>query len=235
MLTSQHSQVKYLCIHIIEKLLSSYKFSFISSTNEIYSYIASLLQPKSNHLKETENSELFHSHTSHEDANQENESPNSLLKRSYHRNSTFGSPLSSRRGSFSSVQAKHEDQMYHIILELLLGRCIESSNILDDTDYIHSILGLYLMQIVVSKSLPEVQHKALQDQLMLTKWNKNNCNVLITNQDWHFWLLDLLYQTSDNVEAADAIIDIGIRLHTTVFLQGMEHSDAIPYIRRLTV
>ena len=193
----------------------------MSSYQEIFSYIALLFTPKpvDLQLNESKNIPLI---TFDDSLVEADDSPNSRhknVRRSLTQNN-------SRRGSYT---------VYHVSLEILLDHTIEGSSVLDDSDYIHSTLGLYILQLIVSRSCPEIKHKALQDQLMLTKYNKKNCFILMESSEWHYWLLDLLYQTFENVEAADAIIDVGIRLHNTVFLFAMEGNDASRHLKRLII
>ncbi|OMJ89253.1 hypothetical protein SteCoe_8641 [Stentor coeruleus] len=226
-LNSKNSKVKYFSVVTLESLLNNYKIPVLSSQNDFYPYIASLFSPDL--LLESKEQEVFQ--TVNDDSFLD------VVENAGHKNrkSLTFAISSERRSSFSNIFMKSDEQLYHAALEIMLDRIIEGTNILDDTDYIHSVLGLRILQEVVRKSSPEIKHKALQDQLMLTKWNKKNCNILVDNVDWHYWLLDIILETHDNVEAADAIVDIGIRLHNTVLHQGMEHNDAWGYIKRLSV
>ena len=228
MLTSENPRIKYLCADILEKFCGLSKIPCLYSVQDFYPYVANNFLLKHSRFS-TEDIDFVPQPFSISDSLLE--MPESAHRRQ--RKSLTQSLSQSHRGSFSNAQARHEELIYHTSLELLLGRTIESNSILDDTDYIQSILGLSVLQTVVSKSLPEIMHKALQDQLMLTKFNKMNCFTLISSAEWQFWLIDLIAQTSHEIEAADAIIDIGIRLHTTVILQGMETEEGMVYMRRL--
>lgn len=221
LMESKTLKIKTLCTSILEVLLKFYKSS-LYSLQDFYSYIALKLKIEEDFEKTSEQGVLDEFSKENEFKYGGNKNPNIIRPRS-----------SSRKSSFSSEAARNEDSLYHTVLEIVLNRSIESSSILDDTDYIQSLLGLYILQSVVSKSSPEIKHKALQDQLMLTKWNPKNCDVLISNSEWHYWVLDIIYQTSDHLEAADAIVDIGIRLHTTVLSQGMNHPNAFTYLNRM--
>ena len=79
-----------------------------------------------------------------------------------------------------------------------------------------------------------IKHKAVQDMLMLTKWNKQNASMLVQNDDWHYWLLSLLLDMPDRFDTGLAILDIGARVHTTVMKQAViGDEDGWKYIRRM--
>ena len=54
---------------------------------------------------------------------------------------------------------------------MVLKRSTDSSAIIDDSEKIQSKPGLSILQDIVTKGSLHIKHKAVQDMLMLTKWN----------------------------------------------------------------
>lgn len=134
---------------------------------------------------------------------------------------------------FPSPRKKEEEKVYHAILEMVLKRNIEGADILDDSDFIQSLAGLSIFQDVVLRGSGDLKHKAMQDLMMLTKWNTENAKVLSKNSEWHYWLLDLLLDTGESQDTALVISDIGYRLHTIVMKQAMlNDEEGWKYLRR---
>lgn len=134
----------------------------------------------------------------------------------------------------TSPRKKEEEKVYHAILEMVLKRTIEGADILDDSDYIQSMAGLAILEDIVSKASSELKHKAMQDLMMLTKWNSTNASILSKDADWHYWLLDLLLECGEAQDTAVVISDIGHRLHTIVMKQAMlADEDGWKYLRRV--
>lgn len=134
----------------------------------------------------------------------------------------------------TSPRKKEEEKVYHAILEMVLKRNIEGADILDDSDTIQSLAGLAILQDIVSKAGNELKHKAMQDLMMLTKWNSNNASVLSKNNDWHYWLLEILLECGEFQDTSVVISDIGHRLHTIVMKQAiLADEEGWKYLRRV--
>lgn len=134
---------------------------------------------------------------------------------------------------FTSPRKKEEEKVYHAVLEMVLKRNIEGADILDDSDFIQSAAGLSILQDVVLRASCDLKHKAMQDLMMLTKWNTDNAKILARNSEWHYWLLDLLLETGESQDTALVITDIGHRLHTIVMKQAMlNDEEGWKYLRR---
>lgn len=225
LLSTKNIKIKQYCVNILEHLLATYKLPTTLNANEIHSFICKCFNP--------------------ENSNNANESDASYIEKSIGQDSFLRLPRvsmtvmvgssrnSSRRNSFNMGTVKWDENLYHASLEIMLNRAVEGQDILDDSDFISSVLGLKILMYVAKISSYDVKHKALQDQLMLTKWNQKNCSILIQNQDWHFWLLNLILETFENSEAADAIVDIGIRLHNTVLVQAMSLPEGYQYFEQI--
>ena len=134
----------------------------------------------------------------------------------------------------TSPRKKEEEKVYHAILEMVLKRAIEGADILDDSDFIQSMAGLAILQDIVSKASSELKHKAMQDLMMLTKWNSNNASILSKDTDWHYWLLDILLECGEFQDTSVVISDIGHRLHTIVMKQAiLADEEGWKYLRRV--
>ncbi len=65
---------------------------------------------------------------------------------------------------------------------------------IDDNDSIYSN-ALFGLIIGLFKNCPiNLKPKIMQDIIMLIKWNQNNCNILLENEDFLFWLFQLVIQ-----------------------------------------
>ena len=227
LLPTKNVQIKLLCVQILETLLTPSRSPASLPLSELPAFICKHFNPDL-----TNRSRDYDSQTADVNVTL----PDYLdisMNLNPNRNSLQVKPISprtsSRRSSLSTAPPKWDELLYHCSLEIMLNRVVEGPNILDDSDYIHSPLGLQILMHVASRASSDIKHRALQDQLMLTKWNSKNCALLMANQDWHFWLLNLVLETFDNAEAADAIVDIGIRLHNVVLVQAMELAGGFEY------
>ena len=227
LLPSKNVHIKQLCVQILETLITSSRAPASLPSSELPAFICKHFNPDiTNRSREFDSQALDVNVTL----------PDYLdigLNFNPNRNSLQVKPItprtSSRRSSLSTAPPKWDELLYHCSLEIMLNRVVEGPNILDDSDLIQSSLGLQILMHVASRASSDIKHRALQDQLMLTKWNNKNCALLMANQDWHFWLLNLVLETFDNAEAADAIVDIGIRLHNIVLVQAMELPEGFGY------
>ncbi|CAG9332437.1 unnamed protein product [Blepharisma stoltei] len=136
--------------------------------------------------------------------------------------------------SLATPKRHEEDGVYHAVLGIVLKKTIEGADIIDDSDHIESKSGLTLLQEIVSRASLELKHKAMQDMLMLTKWNSSNSSILAQDADWHYWLLNLLFETPEHQDEGIAIFDLGSRIHTIVMKQAMlADEEGWKHIRRL--
>ena len=134
----------------------------------------------------------------------------------------------------ASPRCEEEDGVYKAVLEMMLKRSLEGADILDDSDEIQSTNGLRMVEEVVKKGSLELKHKAVQDFLMLTKWNSNNAQKLAEDNTWHLWLLDILLVVPKELDSGLAVLDIGSRVHTIVMKQAMlGNEDGWKHLRRI--
>ena len=228
LLHSNISKTKQICVNILEHLLTVGKVPTNLNINEIQSFICKCFNPEhSNKSNEVDSSSILE-----RSINQD-----MFLRMPRNSFTVIGgnnsSRNSSRRNSFNMGSMKWDEVLYHTSLEIMLNRVVEGQDILDDSDFIKSLVGMKILMYIAKTGSADVKHRALQDQLMLTKWNQKNCSILLQNQEWHFWLLNLILETFDNAEAADAIVDIGIRLHNTVLVQAMSLPEGYIYFQQM--
>lgn len=65
---------------------------------------------------------------------------------------------------------------------------------IDDNDSIHSNAVFILITSFFKNCSINLKPKIMQDIIMLIKWNQNNCNVLLENEDFLCWLFELVIQ-----------------------------------------
>ncbi|CAG9328520.1 unnamed protein product [Blepharisma stoltei] len=133
-----------------------------------------------------------------------------------------------------TARKNEEEGVYYAVLEIMLNKPFGGQSILDDFDYIQNKTGLFLFEETVSRGSLELKHRAVQDLLMLTKWNIENANILAQDSDWHYWLLNLLCETPETEDTGVAVYDIGTRAHNIVMKQAVLADDeGWRHLRRL--
>jgi hypothetical protein len=134
------------------------------------------------------------------------------------------------------VQSNEDEiSVYNTVLEMVLRRPLHGAIILDDSaDFIQSSEGLKMLMDIAKVGSLHLKHKALQDLLMLTKWNSSNATILANVPQFHVWLLELLYKLPEDDDIGITINDMGNRLHTIVLKQALlVDDDGWKQVRRL--
>ena len=89
---------------------------------------------------------------------------------------------------------------------------------IDDYDKIQQPAALQLLMSLIGQSNNLLRQRALLDFYMLTQWDVQNGYILLYNQKFHSWLLELLLPYQQYLETQDencrAVYDMGIKLHT---------------------
>ncbi len=140
---------------------------------------------------------------------------------------------SNKQGKFATeVPSKNScyEGIYNALIEWLLHKQpsqLLGSVAIDDTDKISCVEVLPVMIKFYKNADEPGKQKMMQDLYILLKWNQSNCSSILQSTDFHFFLLDILYDyqillyTNELEAHATAIWELGTKSHTVLLKHAL--------------
>ena len=140
--------------------------------------------------------------------------------------------ISNKARFVTEVPSKNScyEGIYNALIEWLLHK--QPSHLLgnvtiDDTDKISCVEVLPIMIKFYKFADEPGKQKMMQDLYILLKWNQSNCSSILQFPEFHFFLLDILYDyqillyTNELEAHATAIWELGTKSHTVLLKHAL--------------
>jgi hypothetical protein len=127
------------------------------------------------------------------------------------------------------------EKLYDYLIKWMINK-YDSDLELDDADTIHFEAAINIIMKVIMYSNVMNKQKCLLDLYLLSKQNKTNCNILMSNKYFYQWLLDLIlpyqvlllndeFKGSSPSGVSETVKELGIKIHTAMIANSMNSED----------
>jgi hypothetical protein len=126
------------------------------------------------------------------------------------------------------------EKLYEYLLKWMVNKY--DSLDLDDSDTIKFEAAINIIMKVIMYSNVVNKQKCLLDLYLLTKQNKVNCLILLSNKYFYQWLLDLIlpyqvlllndeFKGTSSSGVSETVKDLGIKIHTVIIANSFVSDD----------
>jgi hypothetical protein len=127
------------------------------------------------------------------------------------------------------------EKLYDYLLKWMINK-YDNNIDLDDADTIGFEAAVNIIMKVIMYSNVINKQKCLLDLYLLTKQNKTNCVILMSNKYFYQWLLDLIlpyqvlllndeFKGSSPSGVSETVKELGIKIHTSVMANSINSDD----------